>query len=133
MKKLSLVASAVLFAFLVSSCCCNSEKKEGGAAKCCEKDKKEMTEEEKVCAEFKAKWEDFENLAEDVQKELIAKKKGFIEARREALKAEIAECEKKFEGFEALTVAEQKEFLDNLSCCATKKCCKDKKEGCCKK
>ena len=142
MKKLSLMAVVASFALLMSSCCCNSEKKE-----CCKKEEKKecckktccegMNEEQKqACAEFQAQWADFDNSTEDVQKELIAKKKAFFDSKREALKAKIAECEKYFEGFDALTIAEQKAALDNAPCCKDKKdCCKkkcdkDKKEGC---
>jgi len=125
MKKLSL--GVALVAFLMSSCCGNSEKKEccnkGEMKECCKKSCEGMSEEQKQArAEFKAKWADFENQTADVQKELIAKKKEFIDSKREALKAKIAECEKKFEGFDTLTIAQQKALLDELPCCKEQKC-----------
>ena len=144
MKKLGLFASMICFLFMVS--CCGNCQKEG--EKCCDKDKKECCSKDKKCCEkkcdlteeqiaeckaFKEKWENFENLVESEQAELIAKKKAFVDAEREALKAKIAECEAKWAGFEEWTIAEQKAFLDNLPCKKAKKDCAKKCEKKCEK
>ncbi|GHT57500.1 hypothetical protein FACS18945_1970 [Bacteroidia bacterium] len=139
MKKLSFIVGAMSVAFLLASCCGGSKDEKS----CCKKDEKKecqkpcegLSEEQKqACAEFQAQWEKFDSLAVDVQNELIAKKKGFIDAKRAEAKAKIAKCDSLWAEYDKLTTtAEQKAFIDANSCCK-KKC--DKAEGekkCCKK
>ena len=119
MKKVKLVLGVFCLALLSACCCCNNKEKAGECQKmekkCCAV-KCEMTEEQK---EFKAKWENFENLAVEEQKELIAKKKACIEkckAEKKEAKAKMQaikeELEAKWEKFEELAIEEQKELLD---------------------
>ncbi len=132
MKKVRLLLGVFCLA-LVSSCCCNSNK-EGAAEGCkavCEKSEKkccapkcEMSEEQKAYFE---KWQNFENLAEEEQKELIGKAKACFEKEIADKKACIEKCEAMLVNFDSLTVAEQKELLDKKVLCTGKgKCCKSK-------
>ena len=138
MKKLTLLLSAIVCVAVMSSCCGGKNQKDEATtpeqttecAKKCDNAKPacNLTEEQKAeCEAFKAKWNDFDNLTVDEQKELIAKKKECIDKRREEAKAKMAECEAKWANFETLTIAEQKAFLDENSCCKKAKDCK--KEG----
>jgi hypothetical protein len=153
MKKIALILSTMCFVFMVSCCgggeqqdgqCCDKDKKE-----CCDKDKKCpcqegkcdkencpctkggccMTEEQKAeCQAFKEKWEKFDTLTPAEQAELIAKKKECFDKKRESMKAKIAECDAKWAEYDKLTTpAEQKAFLDQMSCCKKKPCDGDKK------
>ena len=131
MKKVSLLLSIFCLA-LVSSCCCNSNKEgaEGCKAekKCCAS-KCEMNEEQKACFE---KWQNFENLVEEEQKEVIAKAKACFEKDIADRKACVEKCEAMLVDFENLTIAEQKELLNEKVLCTGKgKCCKkDEKKAC---
>jgi hypothetical protein len=132
MKRLSLVAGLLCFLFV--ACCpkADTEQKQEGVteeqacdkeSKCC----KGMTEEEKAaCKEFRAKWDDFDNQTEEVQKELVLKAK----AKIDECEAKKAEFEAKWAKFDSLSVAEQKALIDIKMHCK-KDCCK--KEACCKK
>ncbi|MDR0873892.1 MAG: hypothetical protein LBN27_10590 [Prevotellaceae bacterium] len=140
MKKLSFIVGAMSVAFLLASCCGGSKDEKS----CCKKDEKKecqkpccegLSEEQKqVCAQFQAQWEKFDSLTVDVQEGLIARKKGFIDAKRAEAKAKIAKCDSIWAEYDKLTTtAEQKAFIDANACCK-KKC--DKAEGekkCCKK
>ncbi|GHV43333.1 hypothetical protein FACS1894180_2090 [Bacteroidia bacterium] len=85
-------------------CCKDADKKEcckkdGDKKECCKKDgekkeccKKELTEEQKAaCAEFKAKWDNWDNLTVDEKKALLDQKFECCKAKCEAKK----ECCKK--------------------------------------
>jgi len=127
MKKGLLLLSVIGLLSFVS--CCNNTNNE---TKCCQKENATCAVSEE-CKVFAEKWAKFDSLSIDEQKELIAQKKGFIEQKREELKAKIAECEQKFAGFDTLSIADQKALLDQ-GCCFAKHCCKESccKESCCK-
>lgn len=139
MKKLTLFFSAIVCVAIMASCGGNTQKKENNAEACdktqkeqCDKEKPacNLTEEQKAeCKAFNEKWENFDNLTVDEQKELIAQKKSCIEKRRAEAQAKMAECEAKWANFDNLTIAEQKEFLDKAGCCKKAEKC-DKKEEC---
>ncbi|MDR1793481.1 MAG: hypothetical protein LBR36_08625 [Bacteroidales bacterium] len=151
MKRLALFAGALCF--VLASCtpkeetstveCQDSTKQE--VKKCDGKEKPccKMTEEEKAaCEAFKAKWDNWENLAETEKAELVKELKTKIdqkEAEMAAKKAEMeakkAEMEAKWKAFDKLTLDEQKALLEaKMSCCkkGPKDCGKNDKP-CCKK
>ena len=139
MKKL-LVLLTVL-CLILAACCGGNQpvapETEQGCQKSDKKCCKEMTEEQKQeCAEFKAKWDDWANLTDDVKQDLIVKRKFCFDKRMEDMKeaeakmqAHKAKMEEKFAAWETMTLDEQKEFFDECD----KHCIKVKtKEGCCK-
>ena len=131
MKKVKLLLGIFCLA-LMSACCCNGNKEAEGQAcqagekKCCVP-KCEMSEEQKAFCE---KWQNFDALSAEEQKELVDKKKACIEKRESEKKAAIEEFEAKWANFDNLTIAEQKELLDQKECCLKASCCKATK--CCK-
>jgi len=132
MKKVKLLLG--IFCLVLLSACCNSRNEstaecQEGKKKCCAS-KREMTEEQKA---FYEKWQNFDNLPVEEQKELIAQKKACIEKRRAEKKAAIEDFKAKWANFENLTIAEQKELLDNKKCFKAifgkgMKCCKGKED-----
>ena len=146
MKKLLL--SLTVLCLILASCCGNQGTPATDATEkgTCQKDEKKcckgMTEEQKQeCAEFKAKWDDWANLTDEVKQELIGKKKACFDKKMEEVKAAEAKmqaCKAEMEAtlatWETMTLDEQKAFFDKCgNCCLkVKKCCKDK-EGCEKK
>ncbi len=134
MKKVKLLLGIFCLA-LVSSCCSNSNKEGEGCKTTCQKEEKkcccvskcEVSEEQKAFAE---KWQNFENLAEEEQKEIIGKAKSCFEKNIAERKACIEKCEATLVNFDSLTVAEQKALLDGkVACTGKSNCCKDSK--CC--
>jgi hypothetical protein len=79
--------------------CC---KKDGEKKECCKKDgekkeccKKELTEEQKkACEEFKAKWENWDNLTINEKKALLDQKMECCKAKKECCKAKKECCKK---------------------------------------
>ena len=135
MKKVRLLLGVFCLA-LVSSCCYNSNKEGAeGCKEACEKSEKkccaskcEMNEEQKACFE---KWQNFENLVEEEQKEIIGKAKACFEKEIADEKAFVEKCEAMLVNFENLTIAEQRELLDKKILCTGKgQCCK-KESKCC--
>ncbi|MDR1730065.1 MAG: hypothetical protein LBR52_05320 [Prevotellaceae bacterium] len=131
MKKVRLLLSVFCLA-LISSCCGNANKEgvAGGCKATCEKSEKcraskcEMTEEQKAYFE---KWQNFENLTVEEQKEMIGKAKACFEKSIAEKKACIEKSEAALANFDNLSVAEQKELLDKKVPCTGKgKCCKGK-------
>ena len=130
MKKVRLLLG--IFCLILLSACCNSHNESAaecqeGKKKCCAS-KCEMTEEQKA---FFEKWQNFDNLPVEEQKELIAKRKACIEKRKAEKKAAIEDFKAKWANFDNLTIAEQKELLDKKKCfmapCGKEmKCCKGK-------
>lgn len=131
MRKLSLLAGLLCFAFV--ACCPKAETEqkqeevaekhacEQKESKCC----KGMTEEQKAeCKEFCEKWKDFENQSEEVQKELVLKAKTKMDACDAEMAAQKAEFEAKWANFNNLPLEEQKALIDMKMNC---------KKGCCKK
>ena len=133
MKKLSLVAGLLCFVFV--ACCSKADepKQEEVAEKTCEKKErccKEMTEEQRAeCEAFRKQWEDWDNLTDDVKKELIAKKKACFDKKRAEMEAKLEACKAKWAEFENLSLEEQKAFIDKKMQCKKEKGCYKKGEG----
>jgi len=135
-----LLVSLTALCLILASCCGNQTPATDATEKeCCKKHEegkccKGMTEEQKqACAEFKAKWDNWENLTDTEKQDLITKKKECFDKKM----AEMKECEAKMQEqlakWETMSLDEQKAFLDNYGCCKKEGgCCKDK-EGCAKK
>ncbi len=124
MKKVRLLLSVFCLA-LISSCCGNSNKEGAGDKATCEKTEKkccaskcEMSEEQKAHFE---KWKNFENLAEEEQKEIIGKAKACFEKNIAEKKACVEKCEAMLVNFDSLTIAEQKQLLDKAACSGLRK------------
>ncbi len=148
MKKIVMAGSALCLVMILAASCCNPKEGKGccdksadptccekpcGPAKgndhpCCKQDiyVDQLTSEEK--AELKLveeKWVTFDQLSEKEQKDLIAKRKVFVEKRRafndqqaEALRlereAKKAECDKEWARFDQLSIADQKALLEKI-------------------
>jgi len=132
MKKVKLLLGVLCLVFVTACNCCN--KGNAPAEGECQKEapKCEMTEEQKACFE---KWQNFDNLPVEEQKEMLAGKKACIEKRLADKKACIEKCQAELAEFDNLTIAEQKELLDQKQQCLDSgcnkekaKCCKAKKE-----
>ena len=145
MKKLLL--SLTVLCFILASCCNNQPAPTDATDKsCCQKEEKcckGMTEEQKqACAEFKAKWEDWANLTDEVKQELIGKRKECFDKKMEEMKEMEAKMqerkaamEEKLATWETMTLDEQKAFFDDFGNCCMKmkvKGCDKAKDGCCK-
>jgi len=148
MRKLFVSLTAVCL--ILASCCGGNQPATDTAEKgCCKKEEqgkccKGMTEEQKqACAEFKAKWDDWANLTDEVKEEMIGKRKECFDKKMAEMKeheakmqAHKAEMEEQYAAFETMTLDQQKDFFDNYgNICIkvkTKGCC-EKKEGCAKK
>lgn len=119
MKKIVLLLGIVSLVLLSS--CCNGKK--GDCQKTCSKEEKKeaqmssrcckMSDEQKnECVSFQEKWVKFDSLSVEEQKELIAKKKDFIDKREAEIKAARDSFDAKWTNFKNLTIAEQKALLD---------------------
>ena len=117
MKKIVLLAGIVNLVLLSS--CCNG-KKEDCQKHCCKGENKEMSsrcckmseEERNELAYLQEKWVKFDSLSVEEQKDLIAKKKAFIDKREAEIKAVRDSFDAKWTNFKNLTIAEQKALLD---------------------
>jgi hypothetical protein len=133
MKKVKLLLGIFCLIFVTACNCCNKEAApaegacQAGEKKCCAA-KCEMTEEQKALCE---KWQNFDTLPVEEQKELLAGKKACIEKRLAEKKACIEKCQAELAEFDNLTIAEQKELLDAKQQCLDGGCCKEKAK-CCK-
>lgn len=133
MKKISLLLG-IAFLLSTTSCC----KKDGACEKekeCCKKEQKCCASDEKkqACAEFKAKWDNFESLTAEEKEELVAKRKSCIDDCNAKMKASLAEIDSAFIGFDELAIDEKKALLDDIKCPLKKKCNKKEATKCCKK
>jgi len=144
MRKLFVSLTAVCL--ILASCCGNQPATDTAEQGCCKKHEEEkcckgMTEEQKqACAEFKAKWDDWANLTDEVKAELIGKRKDCFDKKMAEMKeceakmqAHKAEMEEQYASFETMTLDQQKEFFDNYGniCLKVKtQGCGEKKEGC---
>jgi len=140
-----LLVSLTVLCLILSACCGGNQAPEATEKGCCKKGEQEkcckgMTEEQKqACAEFKAKWDDWANLTDEVKEEMIGKRKECFDKKWEEMKAHEAkmqahkaEMEEQYANWETMTLDEQKEFFDNYGNIKMKiKGCGDKKkEGC---
>jgi hypothetical protein len=143
MKKLVVLAVSV-FCFIFVSCGNKPEatvepatevteqKQDQPKHECCK-----MTEEQKAeCEAFCKQWKDWENLSEDVKKDLVAKTKERFDKQDAEKEAKIAACKAEWANFDNLNLEEQKALIDKRMQCgkkcgkADKKCCKDgEKDG----
>ena len=142
MKKLMILLAVACLIF--ASCCGNkTEKAIEPAEETCT-----LTEEQQLMFENWENWDEFEGD----KAALVAEMKAFLdeckakcEAKKECKKEDgeekeicpekKAKCEEfkaKWEAFEELELDAQKELID-MKLAHIAKCCKDKKEGCCKK
>jgi hypothetical protein len=135
-----LLVSLTALCLILASCCGNQTPVDATEKGCCKKSEEQkcckgMTEEQKqACAEFKAKWEDWANLTDEVKQELIGKRKECFDKKMEEIKeteakmqAHKAEMEAQLANWENMTLDQQKEFFDNYG----NICIKVKtKEGC---
>lgn len=110
--------------------CVNGKFKKCGDSPC-----PKMTAEKK---EMMKKWENFDNLTPDEQKDLIKQRKQAIDqceaervAKVEARKAKREEIAAKWKKFDQLTVAEQKELIDLKSHKPFRNCKRKPFEGAC--
>ena len=145
MKKL--LVSLTVLCLILAACCGNQPVAPESEQGCQKSDKtccKEMTEEQKQeCAEFKAKWDDWANLTDEVKQELISKKKAHFDKMMDEMKeaeakmqAHKAAMEEKLAAWETMTLDEQKAFFDECGKVCIKmhekEGCGKVKEGCCK-
>ena len=136
-----LLVSLTALCLILASCCGNQSTPADAEKGCCKKGEQEkccsgMTEEQKqACAEFKAKWDDWANLTDEVKQDLLGKRKECFDKKMEEMKehqaqmqARQAEIEAQLDNWETMTLDQKKEFFDNYG-----NCCKEKAKGCCEK
>jgi len=144
-----LLVSLTVLCLILSACCGGNQAPEATEKGCCKKGEQEkcckgMTEEQKqACAEFKAKWDNWETLTAEEKEELIGKRKECFDKKLDEMKAHEAkmqahkaELEEQYANWETMTLDQRKEFFDNYGnlCIKVKtKGCGEKKEGCQKK
>jgi hypothetical protein len=136
MKKLTVLAGVLCFVFVS---CCNKTADAPEEKQCTKEEKHEhgsckMTEEQKAeCEAFRKQWNDWENLTDDVKKDLVGKMKVRIDEKHAAMEAKMKACKAKWATFDNLSIDEQKALIDKQMACGKEKCCKKDDEKQCEK